>query len=549
VNATDSRPLPAASPLALACLVLALAALALVAGLVRVPPLLDYPNHLARIELFAGDIYAAPLSSIYAQDWSGAATNIGVDLLAATLGRLIGGEGAGEAAPRRRAGAAAARRRSAQPGRLRGWHWWQVGFVLLAWNTTMLAGFLNFQVGLGLSLLAAARQLRHPSPGRAGGEPTALVLIGCALMVWHVFAVAFYGALVAGPRLRGVRQAGLPPAASRRGGGPSLRSACRSGSSCCSPRPCRAATRRPRRSTGWTDGYTLRNKLNVLRTAILTYDQAVDLAFILALALPVVVALARWAAARAEALRVHAGLAIAALGLAALAILVPSDVAGTGFVDWRMPIMAVLTAVAAIRPGLGRSPRLQAVAACALLVVALGRTGWHAAIWQERQEDIASVERTLSRVPVGAAVLPVEHRPPYGTPAPRGRYFYFSGISSGSHVPSLAVPWRQAFVPTLFATPGKQPLRVREPWQSFAAPEGLAAPVDYLTRFEETPETRYFYGFARNWQEHFDYVLVINADLPHRASEETPPELELVADEGFTKLYRTPRAARLAGGG
>jgi hypothetical protein len=299
----------------------------------------------------------------------------------------------------------------------------------------------------------------------------------------------------------------------------------------------------------WTDGYTLRNKLNVLRTAILTYDQAVDVAFILALALPVVVALARWAAARAEALRVHAGLAVAALGLAALAILVPSDVAGTGFVDWRMPIMAVLTAVAAIRPGLGRSPRLQAVAACALLVVALGRTGWHAAIWQERQEDIASVERTLSRVPVGAAVLPVEHRPPYGTPAPRGRYFYFSGISSGSHVPSLAVPWRQAFVPTLFATPGKQPLRVREPWQSFAAPEGLAAPVDYLTRFEETPETRYFYGFARNWQEHFDYVLVINADLPHRASEETPPELELVADEGFTKLYRTPRAARLAGGG
>ena len=76
------------------------------------------------------------------------------------------------------------------------------------------------------------------------------------------------------------------------------------------------------------------------------------------------------------------------------------------------------------------------------------------------------------------------------------------------------MPWRQAFVPTLFATPGKQPLRVREPWQAFSTPEGLAARVDYLTHFEETP-----------------------------------PELELVADEGFTKLYRTPRAARLAGGG
>ncbi len=61
--------------------------------------------------------------------------------------------------------------------------------------------------------------------------------------------------------------------------------------------------------------------------------------------------------------------------------------------------------------------------------------------------------------------------------------------------------------------------------------------------FEETPEARCLYGFARNWQEHFDHVPVINADLPHRTVEAPPPELELIADEGFTELYRTPHAA------
>ncbi len=547
MTATIPRPSHASASLALACLLLALAALALVAGLVHVPPLLDYPNHLARIELFAGDIDAAPLSSIYAQDWSGAATNIGVDLLAVTLGRLTGGEvlaklllAAALILPP--LGAAVLNRVV-----FGGWHWWQVGFVLLAWNTTMLAGFLNFQVGLGLSMLAAAATAVLHRRAGATATVAALIVIGCVLMVWHVFAVAFYGAVVAGlafgatgrPFLRAFGRAAL--AAALAVGVPValflLLAPAVPGVS--AP---------PEAFESWTAGYTLRNKLNVLRTAILTYDQAVDAAFLLALALPVGIAGLRWAASRAEALRIHAGLALAALGLAVLAVLVPSDVAGTGFVDWRMPIMAALTAVAAIRPSLGASPRLQAAAACALLVLALGRTGWHAAIWQERQADIASVERSLARVPVGAAVLPVEHRPVYGTPAPRGRYFYFSGIFAGSHMSSLAVPWRQAFVPTLFATPGKQPLRVREPWQSFATPEGLAAPVDYLTRFEETAEARYFYSFARNWQDHFDYVLVVNADLPHRAGNATPPELELIADEGYAKLYRTQRAARLAAG-
>ena len=44
------------------------------------PPLLDYPNHFARIWLLAGGAGAQPVSGFYAVDWSGAWTNIGIDV-------------------------------------------------------------------------------------------------------------------------------------------------------------------------------------------------------------------------------------------------------------------------------------------------------------------------------------------------------------------------------------------------------------------------------------------------------------------------------------
>ena len=524
------------------CLAASLSVLALPVAVVQVAPLLDYPNHLARIWLLAGGMDGPPLSAIYVTDWSGASTNIGVDLLAATLGRLIGGETlAGlllaSALILPPLGAALLNRAV-----FVGWHWWQVGFALLAWNTTLLAGFLNFQVGLGLGLLAAAADPAIGRRARPLGGAVARVALGGALLVWHVFAAAFYGALIAGLAF-GPDRAPFARAALRSAVAAGLALALPVGIFLLVAPVVPGGYAPPEAFESWTAGYTLRNKLNVLRTAVLTYDQRVDVAFMLGLAVPIALAAIGWLVSAAPSLRAHAGLAIAALGLAGLAILVPATIGGTGFVDWRFPIMAALTGVAALRPDFRRNPRrLEPLAACALLLLALARTVWVTGIWWERRGDVVALERVLARVPAGAAVLPAEHTPAYGTPAPLGRQVYFSGISSGSHFPSLAVPWRRAFVPTLFATPGKQPLRVQAPWRSFAAPEGAAAPVHLLASFEPTPGAVYFYGFVERWREHFDYVLVVNADLPHVRGEPLLPELELVADEGFARLYRNPHA-------
>jgi hypothetical protein len=125
--------------------------------------------------------------------------------------------------------------------------------------------------------------------------------------------------------------------------------------------------------------------------------------------------------------------------------------------------------------------------------------------------------------------------------APRGRYL-LGQLPAYLHYPALAVPWRRAFVPTLFTAGGKQPLRVLAPWNSMSVPEGVPVPISLLRSFEPSPWNQYFYGFTTDWRSRFCYVLVVNADLPHTSDEAVLSELQLVADESFARLYRIRRA-------
>ena len=51
---------------------------------IEVPPLMDYPNHLARYWLISGGARLAPLSSMYEIDWTRASV-VGTDVLAMVL--------------------------------------------------------------------------------------------------------------------------------------------------------------------------------------------------------------------------------------------------------------------------------------------------------------------------------------------------------------------------------------------------------------------------------------------------------------------------------
>jgi hypothetical protein len=149
---------------------LTLAALLVPVLVAQVPPLTDYPNHLARLWLLDGGADVPPVSGMYRITWD-TLTNIGIDLLAVGLRPLFSYEVVG------RLSVAAAVLLPPVGGvvlwrALHGrFHWWQLSFGLLAWSLGVLTGFLNFEIGLGLALLAAAAD---PALMRRGAAACAL---------------------------------------------------------------------------------------------------------------------------------------------------------------------------------------------------------------------------------------------------------------------------------------------------------------------------------------------------------------------------------------
>ncbi len=528
----------------------ALALLALPVLSVRMPPVLDYPNHFARIWLLAGGAESPPVSGFYAVDWTGTSTNMGIDLLSAFLGVALP---ASVLAPAFLVAAlilpplgAAVLNRAV----FGGWHWWQVGFAALAWNVTLLAGFLNFQIGLGLALLAAALE-----PAVARRRPSAALAVratfAAALLLVHVFAALFYAGLLAGlafgPRWDALRTARGFARSAGRVAAAVLAAAV----------PVVAllliAPALPGEHVGAGAGYewspfSLAEKLGLLFSSLRNYRRGFDFALIALLAAPAV-----WAAATGR-LRAHAGLLLAALFFVVLLFASPSHLAGTVWIEERFPIMAFLALAAALRPEPAPSRRAAAVLAGALLAISATRTALVAQVWRERQADVAALERVLARLPAGASVLPMEHTPDDGArAAPRGRYIFSRGDfwrgshSSGTHwhYPTLAVPWSRAFVPTLFAMRGKQPIRVLPPWNELMVSDGIPLSIGALLAEDPTTYQDWWGPYAHHlahWRERFDYVLVLNADLPDGAGPARPvPELELVADEGFAQLHRIRR--------
>ena len=123
------------------------------------PPVLDYPNHLARIWLIEGGVDITPVNSFYLEDWRHVGSGIGVDLAAKTLGYVIppfalGGILLVLAMLLPPLGAMALNAKL-----FGGLNTWQPFFLLFWCSSTMIAGFLNFQIGLGAALFAATADL------------------------------------------------------------------------------------------------------------------------------------------------------------------------------------------------------------------------------------------------------------------------------------------------------------------------------------------------------------------------------------------------------
>lgn len=351
-----------------------LAALLVTVLLTPIPPLEDYPNHLARLWLIGGGARVPPVSSMYGLQWD-TLTNIGMDLLALPLSRLFAFETIG------RLFVAAA---VVLPplGGIVLWQvlhgrscWWQLAFVPLAWNLGVLTGFLNFQIALGLALLAAAAEPALARRGTAAAT-AGRALLGALILVVHLFGLVFYLALIGGLalgadfRLLGSRQRLFQRFR--------LALTCAAGPLLAAAAIFLVAPKLPGAQSG--EGFSAitldflhnikgivdnpEDKIKRFCFGILTYSVNYDLVFVIFYTISILLSLVR------RTLHVHRGLLFAVAGLTACFIVCPFEMAGTAWVDTRFAAMVPLALTVALLPRLPQSTGR--LVAAFLLVIVLG---------------------------------------------------------------------------------------------------------------------------------------------------------------------------------
>jgi hypothetical protein len=415
--------------------------------LVDVPPLVDYPNHLARLFLLArgqADPILAPMFTVH---W-GVIPNLAIDLAGPPLLLLLPVHIAGRVLlaillvlPF--AGVLALNR--AIFGRVQPW---ALASALLMPSGAFLLGFLNFIAGLGAALLLAAFWIagrrHHPSATIALASLATGVLFFCHLM-GVIFALALIFAWEA-RSWRGLRAASpliLLPA--------SLYLAAPLGT-----------------VAGAPEYLPLADKLRQLLAPFAAYDARLDLTTALAIATFLALCALR------RHLEIPPGIRLALAGFTALYAAAPYAWKGTQSLDTRFVFMAVLTLFAGIRPR-NLPPWLTLAATATFTTLFLARTALLSTAWHAHATDLAQLRTTIASVTPGekiyvASVAPTE-APAYWSTAPLSRRLS-NTIRTDTHLPALLLIERRAFWPLLFDEPSQQPVLLTPSYQTLADHNG-----------------------------------------------------------------------------
>jgi len=399
------------------------------------PPLVDYPNHLARLHLLAEGG-----NQFYAVRWA-PLPDLAADLVVPTLMRAMPFELAGKLflilTFALIAGGAVWLNRVAT-GR---WRWWPLLAFLLLYDRILLWGFLNYLFGLGIALcgLAIWLSLDDQPVWRAAASS----LVALAAFFSHIEAFGIYALAIAGvelPRVLSLPRAHFYRDAAKR--------TALAGIQFIAPAILFLFCQPPFADAAISYGNVLR-KADLLFSVFDNYSRPFDVAcFALFVALFGILA---WR--RRLTIAPRLGIAFAILFVVYLAL--PSQMMTGSGIDRRLPVALFLMLIAATAPTL--SQRAATIVGAIVAAVFVARIAVIETVWLRADRVYAADITVIDSLPQGAK-LAVAY-PPDDVNA--------SAIPE-LHVATLAVARREAFVPTLFAYPTQQPLALRPPYDALA---------------------------------------------------------------------------------
>lgn len=488
------------------------------AALVRYPLSADYLNHLARLHILGSDP-DAPIRRFYEIHWS-LIPNLGVDLLWVALHRVASPEAVMKGAV---VGAIVALGLSVwflhrslfsrtQPTLL------LCAFCLI--NLPITAGLVNFALGLPLVFVALGCWIRMGSAA-SGRALLVLNVLGIGAYFAHIAAFAALALTIAayhclqeprGVRMTLARAAQLMlgfllPALLVIGG----------------------AVASGHGETRTSIAYTP-TKLFTPLAPFFTGSTAADIAILCAIG--VIVILCR----ESITPRMRPVWVLWAIVIVAI----PSSIGTATYVDARLAVIPVMLYLSSIscRPTPVPSPVLAAL----VTSVAVIRILTLVPSWQLHDEHVRSFRAIDELVPVGARVLVAT-----ATEADCGNNQPWPLLDA--HLPALLSIDRDAFVSTVFAGEGMQPIRWTTDMRATALPNQIAPSLELLQKIA-TPEGREALarespGIFRSveiyagWLERYDY-LALRDCLPEQAP--LPHLLPVTRSETYRiyKIVRSP---------
>ncbi len=501
---------------------------------VRVPPLVDYPSHLARMWILVHGAEIPELARNYTVHWR-LLPDLAMDLIVPVLSTVMTVEQAGRVFIALMMGAligGTATLHRAIYGRVGIWPIWSVLFV---YNAELFWGFPTlFATGVYLFAFSGWIATRH---WRAGSRILSFSAVATLLCLLHLFAFGLYGLSVIsyefGSRANLRRM--------------SLSSLIGWSAICLQFVPgflIFYVSLHPGRVSVTTYNHYIVSKIYALFSPFIFgfvpapgFDQFLGPLIFSFLGIAIVT--------RSLKLAPEMRLPIAAMVIASL--LMPRVISGSWFADIRLPVMLPFVIIASTRFEPSRKRVLLPIAAIALGV--LGVRVWTVSqAWRDYDRWFGEFRTASAVIAPGARLLVVQEPIPQdslhlpGIPEALAKLQPHSFV----HMPSLAVIDRAVFVPCLFT--GWKTLEVT-PRDSQITQFGGWGPITPEQLMESDPrQTESLRDdfdlfnveppYWRNWPETFDYVLWIDFG---RAPKPEIKELQLLTTGSFFGIYRVVR--------
>jgi len=446
------------------------------------PPLFDYPNHLARMHLLSEGG-----NQFYAVRW-GPLPNLAQDLIVPPLARLIPLDLASKLFVVAIFGLITSATIWLNRVATGVWRLWPLLAFMLLYNRVFLWGFLNYLFGIGIALAGTALWLALEHE-RLWLRALVSSLVALACYFSHIAAFGFYALVIVGIELSAVW------AELRDGGASALaRRVAIAGAQFVIPALLFLGYwHRTAASVSYAAFW---RKADLLFSTFDNYNRPFDIVcFVLFLGL------IGWLAATRR-LRPAPRLAVAVGVVFAAYLLLPSQIYGGSGADHRLPAAIFLLLIAASAPEFPDRRVATAIGVVTAVLLA-ARVAFIEYVWLQADRVYSADLTGIDMFPQGAKLAVA-----YSAGAVN-----FSSIPE-LHLAALAVVRREAFVPTLFAYEGQQPVALRPPYSALA---DAATPQDLWSLAlmnRDTPNR----GELQQVLQHYDFVAIVGG-----TPQDTPP--------------------------